>query len=152
MCNMQGDKIRLNGLEIPTHKPNDKFIFGVFCTILLMCISVMAFGSDWAEVKDGKVVRVFTGNTKEFYEQVCGGTWVEYNGDETKNRPGIGFEYLDVKKNFAPPNPYPSWVLNEKCIYEAPIGAPAPKAGKISVWDEPTQSWKEKDVLTGEIK
>lgn len=57
-----------------------------------------------------------------------------------KNFAGIGYEYRADLDAFIPPNPYPSWILNEdKCIYEAPV--PVPNDGRPYKWDEDTVSW-----------
>jgi len=63
-----------------------------------------------------------------------------------KNYAGVGFTYDSVRDAFIPPQPYPSWILNEtSCIYEAPT--PYPTDGLMYEWDEPTTSWV---VTTGE--
>jgi hypothetical protein len=55
-----------------------------------------------------------------------------------KNYAGIGYTWDGV--GFAPPQPYPSWVMNGfSYLWEAPV--PYPTDGKIYVWDEPTISW-----------
>jgi hypothetical protein len=41
---------------------------------------------------------------------------------------------------FYPPQPYPSWVLNENYLWQAPIQMP--KTGNY-LWNESTQSWVE---------
>ena len=63
-----------------------------------------------------------------------------------KNYAGVGFTYDSVRDAFIPPQPYPSWTLNEtSCIYEAPV--PYPTDDKDYAWDEDTTSWVE---ITGE--
>jgi hypothetical protein len=59
-----------------------------------------------------------------------------------KNYAGVGFTYDSVRDAFIPPQPYPSWVLNEtSCIYEAPV--PYPTDDLMYSWDEETTNWKE---------
>ena len=59
-----------------------------------------------------------------------------------KNYAGIGYTYDAVRDAFIPPQPYPSWVLNEDtCLWEAPV--PYPQDGKMYRWDEATLSWVE---------
>jgi len=59
-----------------------------------------------------------------------------------KNYAGIGFSYDITRDAFIPPQPYPSWILNEEtCIYEAPV--PYPQDDKMYFWDEETTSWVE---------
>lgn len=57
-----------------------------------------------------------------------------------KNYAGIGFTYDSVRDAFIPPQPYPSWNLNENtCLWEAPI--PYPTDGDYYVWNEEAASW-----------
>lgn len=57
-----------------------------------------------------------------------------------KNYAGIGFVYDNNRDAFIPPQPYPSWVLNDDtCLWETPI--PCPNDGKLYSWDEETLSW-----------
>ena len=60
-----------------------------------------------------------------------------------KNYAGIGYTYDSVRDAFIPPQPFPSWLLNEDtCLWDAPTPMPV-EAGKIFVWDEPTTAWVE---------
>jgi len=57
-----------------------------------------------------------------------------------KNFAGIGYTYDSDKDAFIPPQPYPSWTLNEtSCVWEAPT--PAPDDGNLYDWNEETTSW-----------
>lgn len=59
-----------------------------------------------------------------------------------KNYAGIGYTYDSTRDAFIPPQPYPSWILDESsCLWNAPI--PYPTDGKRYSWDEATQSWVE---------
>lgn len=59
-----------------------------------------------------------------------------------KNYAGIGYTYNQQLDAFIPPQPYPSWVLNEQtCLWDAPITHP--QDGKPYMWDEQTQTWTE---------
>jgi hypothetical protein len=59
-----------------------------------------------------------------------------------KNYAGIGYTYDLTRDAFIPPQPYPSWVLDESsCLWEAPV--PYPTDGKRYSWDEATQNWIE---------
>lgn len=63
-----------------------------------------------------------------------------YNATFRKNYAGIGFTYDEVLDAFIPPQPYPSWTLDEdKAQWEPPV--PYPSDGKEYTWDEDTQSW-----------
>lgn len=57
-----------------------------------------------------------------------------------KNYAGIGYRYDAGRDAFIPPQPYPSWVLNDtSCLWEAPV--PYPQDTKDYVWDESRQAW-----------
>ena len=64
-----------------------------------------------------------------------------------KNYAGVGFTYDSVRDAFIPPQPYPSWILNEDtCLWDSPV--PYPTDDLMYSWDEDTTSWVE---TTGEI-
>jgi len=76
----------------------------------------------------------------EFRGQRCVRT--SYNGNIRKNYAGIGYRYDDTLDAFIPPQPYPSWVLNETtCLWDAPVAYP--DDGLLYNWDEASQSWQE---------
>jgi hypothetical protein len=57
-----------------------------------------------------------------------------------KNYASIGFTYDSQRDAFIPPQPFPSWTLNEEtCLWDAPV--PCPTDGIYS-WDEATINWK----------
>jgi hypothetical protein len=57
-----------------------------------------------------------------------------------KNYAGIGFTYDSARDAFIPPQPYPSWTLNEEtCQWDAPVAMP--DDGQRYQWDEATTSW-----------
>ena len=59
-----------------------------------------------------------------------------------KNYAGIGYTYDAARDAFIPPQPYPSWNLNEDtCLWEAPIAYP--DDGNMYIWNEDTQQWDE---------
>jgi hypothetical protein len=63
-----------------------------------------------------------------------------YNGNIRKNYAGIGYSYDAVRDAFIPPQPYPSWPLNElTCLWESPV--PYPADGAFCIWDETTKTW-----------
>ncbi len=86
-----------------------------------------------------------------------GGTWIQtsYNtrGNvhyETDGEPdggialhmnyaGIGYSWDGT--GFAPPQPYPSWSLDENYVWQPPT--PYPDDGPVYEWDEDTTSWVE---------
>lgn len=57
-----------------------------------------------------------------------------------KNYAGIGFTYSPTLDAFIPPQPYPSWLLDEDiCFWYAPV--PMPNDGRDYRWDESIQNW-----------
>jgi len=71
-----------------------------------------------------------------------------YNNNFRKNYAGVGYTYDPDRDAFIPPQPYPSWVLNEDtCRWEAPV--PYPYVDWVNAdddkmcyrWNEPTMSW-----------
>jgi hypothetical protein len=61
-----------------------------------------------------------------------------------KNYAGIGFTYDAQRDAFIPPQPYPSWVLDEDtCLWESPV--PYPTDGEMYSWDEASGQWLASD-------
>ena len=57
-----------------------------------------------------------------------------------KNYAGIGYTYDKTRDAFIPPQPYPSWTLNEEtCLWDSPV--PYPEDGNAYNWNEETQTW-----------
>jgi hypothetical protein len=79
-----------------------------------------------------------------FCERLLGGDWKQtsYNGNIRKNYAGIGYSYDAARDAFIPPQPYPSWVLDEQtCLWESPT--PMPTDEKHYAWDEDAKAWVE---------
>lgn len=56
------------------------------------------------------------------------------------NYAGIGYRYDDTLDAFIPPQPFPSWTLDETtCLWVAPV--PYPDDGEPYVWDENALNW-----------
>ena len=94
----------------------------------------------WAEIVDGKVVRVTVsdgaGFGAEWLTKTLGGLWMGCVGGVS-----IGYSYDDTRDAFIPPTPYPSWVLDEAtCLWVAPIAYPAEGT---HTWDEEAGDWVE---------
>ena len=100
----------------------------------------------YAELNEtDNVLRVIRSDTKEWCETSLGGTWVRtYYDTEGKNYTGIGFTYHPEKENFSSPQPYPSWTLDDQCIWQPPT--PRPIGDKLYMWNEETQSWDETEA------
>lgn len=59
-----------------------------------------------------------------------------------KNFAGVGFTYDAGRDAFIPPQPFPSWLLDEEtCLWGAPT--PYPTDGKYYRWDEAALTWVE---------
>jgi hypothetical protein len=75
--------------------------------------------------------------------------WVQtsYNNNFRKRYAGKGMKYDVERDAFIPPQPFPSWLLNEESLsWEAPF--PMPDDDKIYKWDEENQSWVEMGTPT----
>ena len=73
--------------------------------------------------------------------------WVQtsYNDNFRKRYAGKGMKYDVEWDAFIPPQPFPSWLLNEESLsWEAPF--PMPDDDKFYKWDEENQSWVETDM------
>lgn len=110
----------------------------------------------YAKVVDGIVTKVIVAEADFFNTFVddSPGEWIQtsYNtfGGEhrlggtplRKNYAGIGYTYDKDKDAFIPPQPYPSWTLNETtCLWEAPVAYP--DDGKQYIWNESITNWTE---------
>ena len=120
---------------------------------------------------DNKVLRVIVVHNNElldengveqeakgivFCQSLFGGNWVQtsYNANFRKNYAGVGYTYDATRDAFIPPQPYPSWVLNEEtCQWEAPIPYPTdvgtPEVPKRYIWDESLVNWVEVPATQG---
>jgi hypothetical protein len=57
-----------------------------------------------------------------------------------KNGAAVGYKYDEERDAFIPPQPHPSWTLNEEtCIWDPPI--PHPKDGRLLKWSEEEMNW-----------
>jgi hypothetical protein len=82
-------------------------------------------------------------NGAQWCHDTFGGTWLQtsYNGRIRKNFAGIGFTYDPARDAFIPPQPYPSWTLDEQtCQWVPPV--PMPTDG-MYVWNESTLAWRQ---------
>ena len=113
----------------------------------------------FAKVENGTVTQVIV--AEQDFVDTQEGTWVQtsyntrggvhYSPDTgepdggvalRKNYAGIGFTYDAARDAFIPPQPYPSWNLNEDtCLWEPPIAYP--DDGNMYLWNEDTQQWDE---------
>jgi hypothetical protein len=109
----------------------------------------------FAHIKDGIVDQVIVIDQETLNTGNWGNPseWVQtsYNtqgGQHPEGRPlrknyaGVGYTYDATRDAFIPPQPFPSWLLNEDtCLWGAPVAMPTD--GKMYTWDEETTSWVE---------
>ena len=115
----------------------------------------------YAKVSNSLVTQVIVAEPEFFdtFVDSSAGEWIQtsyntYGGVHSdggtplrKNYAGVGFTYDSVRDAFIPPQPYPSWILNEDtCQWDSPV--PYPTDDLMYSWDEDTTSWVE---TTGEI-
>lgn len=122
--------------------------------------------SHFAKVVDGKVIQVIVAEAGFFdtFVDSSPGRWIQtsYNtsgnvhyGPDGQpdggvalrgNYAGIGFTYDRINDVFYPPQPYPSWALNEATwTWEAPV--PYPDDGGSYMWNEEMENWDEVPVV-----
>jgi len=94
-----------------------------------------------------EVLRVIVCDSKEWCENNLGGTWVRtYYATEGKNYAGIGYTYHPDKDNFSAPQPFPSWSLDDQCMWQPPTPYPENQLDEngnqiIYIWDEASLKW-----------
>jgi hypothetical protein len=73
------------------------------------------------------------------------GEWrqTSYNGSFRAYYAGIGFTYDADNDVFYPPQPFPSWVLDDAWNWQPPV--PYPDDGGQYAWDEDSLAWVEVD-------
>jgi len=113
----------------------------------------------YAKVNNGIVEQVIVAEADFFdtFVDSSPGEWIQtsynthggvHSNGETplrKNYAGVGYTYDSALDAFIPPQPYPSWVLNEDtCQWGAPVAYP--DDDKMYDWDEETTSWVEVNV------
>lgn len=87
---------------------------------------------------------------KQFCQNLLGGEWVQtsYNNNLRKQYAGVGGRYHRANDVFIAEQPYPSWVLDSKFDWQAPVQMPNDHDDYI--WDESTQNWVDVSVNEGE--
>jgi hypothetical protein len=65
-----------------------------------------------------------------------------YNANFRKNYAGVGFTYDPVRDAFIPPQPFPSWVLEETTLqWGPPVPMPEDDNGPY-IWNEAQTDWE----------
>lgn len=109
--------------------------------------------SHFAKIENGIVTQVIVAEEDFIQTGALGDPagWIQtsYNtrgGEHPEGRPlrknyaGIGYTYDSQRDAFIPPQPYPSWTLNEEtCLWDCPVAMPT--EGGPFVWNESTQTW-----------
>jgi len=98
----------------------------------------------WDEtVKSGmeQLLLLETGNIwKRTSYNTVGGVHLNGKTPFRKNFAAVGYTYDPQRDAFIPPQPFPSWTLNENtCLWDAPVAMPTD--GQIYGWDEASLSW-----------
>jgi hypothetical protein len=77
-------------------------------------------------------------------------TWVDANGDAAKcyNYAVIGGKFDAANKAFMAAQPFKSWTLDAKFLWQPPVPQPAAKLDSFYTWDEATVTWKETSIPT----
>jgi len=112
--------------------------------------------SHFAKVENGIVTQVIVAEQDVIDSGIFGNGWVQtsyntYGGVHAngntplrKNYAGIGYTYDSQRNAFIPPQPFPSWTMNEQtCLWSAPV--PMPTDGAY-YWDEATTSWIKQNI------
>jgi len=92
--------------------------------------------------RTGDVYRQTSYNTRGgvHYDPETGEPSADQSKALRKNYAGIGFTFDEERDAFIPPQPFPSWVLNEEsCLWDAPV--PYPTDGGLYSWDEAAGEW-----------
>ena len=98
--------------------------------------------------KTNEVLRVIVAKSKFWCEYELDGTWVKtYRNTDGKNFASVGCIYYPNKENFSAPKPYPSWTLNDNCIWQPPVAMPGDTDTNY-IWNEETQSWDDSGLLS----
>ena len=108
----------------------------------------------FAQIENGIVTQVIVADQDVIDSGAFGTGWIQtsyntYGGQHQlggtpfrKNFAGLNYTYDAQRDAFIPPQPFPSWVLNEEtCLWQAPVARPAGDA--MWAWDESTLSWYE---------
>lgn len=110
----------------------------------------------FAKILKGKVVDIIVAEPEFFdiFVDETPGRWIQTSYNTRggvhllggtplrKNYAGVGYTYDEKKDAFIPPQPFPSWILDEEtCLWEPPIERP--NDDKYYIWDEEIQGWKD---------
>ena len=78
----------------------------------------------------------------KFCSDLLGGTWIQtsYNDNFRRRFAGVGYTYDAERDAFIPPEPFPSWSLDDNDNWTPPT--PHPNDGGDYNWNEATGQWE----------
>jgi hypothetical protein len=89
-------------------------------------------------VVDEEYIETLPGNWIQTSYNTYGGVHLLGGTPLRKNYAAVGYTYDYIRDAFIPPQPYPSWTLNEDtCNWESP----KPKPEGNYIWDESILDW-----------
>lgn len=108
-------------------------------------VTLVIVGRDENETVDG--ITDWESHYGELHGQTCRRTSYNTHGNQHPNGTpfrgnyaGIGYRYDDTLDAFIPPQPFPSWTLDESTFqWAAPV--PYPDDGQPYLWDENALNW-----------
>lgn len=105
----------------------------------------------WAELDENNIVQKvvvseISNEDPDGYNWLIdnfGGSWIRtyIDGYSGKRFARVGYYYDSQNDVFIPPQPYPSWTLNQDYLWEAPFAKPEGESN--SYWNEDSLSWVE---------
>ena len=105
---------------------------------------VVVFVTVGRQEDDGKEAEL-SARTGDSYKQTSynthGGVHLLGGTPLRKNFAAVGYTYDAERDAFIPPQPWPSWTLDDDtCLWQPPT--PYPDNGGMYTWDENTQTWE----------
>jgi hypothetical protein len=108
--------------------------------------NIVVFVTVGREEDDGKEAEL-SARTGDRYVQTSynthGGVHLLGGTPLRANFAGIGYTYDETSDVFYPPQPFPSWTLDDAWNWQPPV--PYPDDGGQYVWDEDSLAWVEVD-------
>ena len=104
-------------------------------------VTQVIVGKDESEIVEGiSDWEVYYGGKRTSYN-TFGGVHINGGTPFRKNYAGIGYKYDSGRDAFIPPQPYPSWILNEEsCLWEPPVPMPDNRV-RYWAWNESETKW-----------
>jgi hypothetical protein len=90
------------------------------------------------EENTNRVLEVIESSTLKWCKKYLEGTWVKNSTDKHISTNCI---YYPERDTFSYEKPYPSWTLDDKCVWQPPVPYPDDYLSKKYNWDEDNQKW-----------